>query len=134
MSDKILLYGDYQSMRVLLLFWLETLLPEKQIIVAEDIYQAVTLAQQHRPRLVVLNTDSFSPVEIETIRQLRQNLPGAPIVVLTNNGISGLLRDALLAGADICVSVDVFREQIQPILQTLIHAEMAPGYRGDLQI
>lgn len=133
MTDKILIYGEYQSMQVMLLLWLETLLPEKQIVVAEDIRQAVALVQQHRPRLAVFSFESFSPPQADVIRHVKSVIPGAPVVVLTSNGVSRGVRDAILSGVDVCVSIDTFREQIQPILQTFIQSEMAPGYQGDLQ-
>lgn len=124
MANKILVYGHYHSISLMLQYWLEMTLPEVQVVVAQDMAQVVELAQKSRFEAVILSVDTVTRAAIRGISTLRGELPTAPIMVLIDDGLSRSEKKALLAEADVCLALDSFQNQLLPLLQNLL--QLAP--------
>lgn len=135
MSNKILVYGHYHSLSFLVRYWLETVLPETQIVVAEDIGQVVGMVQKHTFWAVIVSADAVTSSEMNGIDMIRVEDPTVPIVALTTQGTSSTAEEKLLVEADVCLSLDAFQVQILPILESLKQPESCTAHRTNtLQI
>jgi DNA-binding NarL/FixJ family response regulator len=93
---------------------------------AENGRQAVTAYGVHQPDVVVLDLRMPGPSGTETIRLLRDQYPGAKVLVFSSYGSGDEVFDALTAGA----SGFVLKEMPLETLLTAIRAV----YRGDQYI
>jgi len=66
---------------------------------ANDGYEALTLAAELHPHVLLADISMPGPGGIELARQLRGELPGVHVVVLTMHEDSNLVHEALEAGA-----------------------------------
>ena len=102
MSDKrttrILLADDHAMLREGLR---RSLAHEGFEIVGEaaDGQEAVTLAEQHRPELVLMDVTMPVLDGLEATRRIRSSLPGTHVVMLTMHAEPKLAHDAIEAGA-----------------------------------
>ena len=62
-------------------------------------YEAVKLAAEHRPDVVLMDVSMPVMDGIEATRQVRERAPGVQVVILTMHAEEDLLRDAIRAGA-----------------------------------
>ena len=124
MTDNILIYGKYQSLRVMLRLWLETLLPDHRIIEASDMRGVVELTQKHTPHMVIFDLDQFSSTEADTISTIKTLSPTLPVVVLSNNGLNGFVKNGIASGVDVCLPWDGFQQQFLPLIQGLVRASV----------
>jgi DNA-binding NarL/FixJ family response regulator len=96
---RILLADDHTVVRKGLRLLLESV-PEFQVIAdAADGRDAVSLAEQHRPDVVVMDVAMPILNGIEAARQITGKLPGAAIVFLSMHGDESYVLRALKAGA-----------------------------------
>lgn len=127
MEKKLLIYSNYRSLTTLLCLWMESLLPGYEITAVNDLQQALDLAQRQRFHAFVLNVSELTLTQVEAIGSMKSTNPDVPLVVLTNDDQWSGVKPALMAGADVCLSVDVFREQIFPILARVRKSEADPA-------
>jgi DNA-binding NarL/FixJ family response regulator len=96
---RILLADDHTVVRKGLRLLLESV-PEFQVIAdAADGRDAVSLAEQHRPDVVVMDVAMPILNGIEAARQITAKQPGAAIVFLSMHGDESYVLRALKAGA-----------------------------------
>jgi two-component system, NarL family, response regulator NreC len=96
---RILLADDHTVVRKGLRLLLESV-PEFQVIAdAADGRDAVSLAEQHRPDVVVMDVAMPILNGIEAARQITSKLPGAAVVFLSMHGDESYVLRALKAGA-----------------------------------
>jgi len=96
---RILLADDHTVVRKGLRLLLESV-PEFQVIAdAADGRDAVALAEQHRPDVVVMDVAMPILNGIEAARQITAKLPGAAVVFLSMHGDESYVLRALKAGA-----------------------------------
>jgi len=96
---RILLADDHTVVRKGLRLLLESV-PEFQVIAdAADGRDAVSLAEQHRPDVVVMDVAMPILNGIEAARQITGKLPGAAVVFLSMHGDESYVLRALKAGA-----------------------------------
>ena len=96
---RILLADDHTVVRKGLRLLLESV-PEFQVIAdAADGRDAVSLAEQHRPDVVVMDVAMPILNGIEAARQITSKLQGAAIVFLSMHGDESYVLRALKAGA-----------------------------------
>ena len=124
---RVLVVDDAADLRFLISLVLEE--EPGWVIVGEagDGAQAVALAPQLRPHLVLL--DAAMPVMdgLETLPQLRSVLPDALLVMLTAFPRGTLEVAALEAGADACLDKMNLVEDLVPSLRELVGARVPPG-------
>ena len=88
--------------------------------------EALRLAAELRPGIVLLDLNMPGPGGIEVTRQLREVLPETRVLVLTVHEDEGLLREAIDAGA----SGYIIKRAVESELINAIHAVA----RGELYI
>jgi two-component system response regulator NreC len=88
--------------------------------------EALRLAEELRPEVVLLDISMPGPGGIEVARTLKRTLPETSVLILTIHDDEGLLREAIRAGA----SGYITKRAIEPELINAIHAVR----RGDLYV
>jgi two-component system, NarL family, response regulator NreC len=100
MSDiRILLADDHAVMRTGLRLVLERQPDFRVVAEASDGREAVALAQQHKPDVVVMDIGMPNLNGIEAARQLTASVPEAPVVILSMHSDESYVLRALKAGA-----------------------------------
>ena len=100
MSDiRILLADDHAVMRTGLRLVLERQPDFRVVAEASDGREAVSLAQQHKPDVVVMDIGMPNLNGIEAARQLTASVPEAPVVILSMHSDEAYVLRALKAGA-----------------------------------
>jgi DNA-binding NarL/FixJ family response regulator len=81
--------------------------------------EAVAMALQQRPDIVVMDFSMPDLNGIEAITQIRASLPDLPILLLTMHESQSLAREALTAGARGIVLKNETRQDLVPAVQAL---------------
>ena len=66
---------------------------------AEDGAQALTLFEQHRPELVLLDVNLRVTTGLQVLQRLKRSHPGLPVVMLSSEDASTTVQEALRLGA-----------------------------------
>ena len=92
------------------------------VITATSGHEALTLARERRPDLVVLDIWMPGMDGIEVSRRLRDDKSFAevPIVLLTSHALSEYLQEGLEAGADAYIVKPIGEEKLQSLLDELL--------------
>jgi DNA-binding NarL/FixJ family response regulator len=99
MSIRILLADDHSVMRTGLRLVLERQPDFEVVAEAADGREAVALAEQHHPEVVVMDVTMPSLNGIEAARQICSTLPGMSVVMLSMHSDEAYVLRALKAGA-----------------------------------
>lgn len=79
--------------------------PEMEVVGASTVLaDAVDLAQQAHPNVIVLGIDQSEPAGIDTARQLRILVPGAAVILLAASFDGALLAEALDRGCSALIT------------------------------
>lgn len=126
MPIRILIADDHGVLRA----GLRTLLnaePDMTVVgEAADGYDAVRLAEELCPDVVLLDISMPGPGGIEVTRRLRQRLPQTRVLILTVHEDESMLREALRVGA----AGYITKRAVESELINAIHAV----WRGDLYV
>lgn len=96
---RIIIADDHQVVRQGIRMTLETD-PQNQVIAeASNGEEAIALAKQHRPDVIMLDIQMPIMDGIETLRRLQTELPELPVIILTTFPEERLITEALSAGA-----------------------------------
>ena len=130
MMHRILLVDDHARLRELYRMALQGE-PDLQVVAeAEDGEQALRLAREHRPDLVVMDLSMPRRDGLQALQDLKQALPEDRVVVL-----SGFLRDrveplVMEMGANAYVEKGLPARDMAPLLLAMAaQAPRAPGKR-----
>mgnify|MGYP001137931491 CR=1 FL=1 len=93
---------------------------------AADGYEAIRLAEELRPDVVLLDISMPGPGGIEVTRRLRQRIPQTRVLILTVHEDESLLLEALRVGA----AGYIIKRAVESELINAIHAV----WRGDLYV
>lgn len=99
MSTSILIADDHSVLRAGLRSLLNAEPDFRVVGEAADGSQAIVLAVQLRPDIVVTDVNMPGANGIEVTRELHEHLPDTRVLILTMHEDSGLARQALAAGA-----------------------------------
>jgi CheY-like chemotaxis protein len=122
MPKRILLVEDEEDNLTLLVHILKFLLGQEQLYIAKDGHEAMMLAYQQRPDLVLLDLSLPKLDGWETVRSLRADeaFRAMPIIALTAHAMSGDREKALDAGCSDYftkpIDIDRFIRFITPYL------------------
>lgn len=126
MTIQILIADDHGVLRAGLRALLNAE-PDMEVVgEASDGEEALRLARELRPEVVLLDISMPGPGGIEVARTLKRVLPETSVLILTIHDDEGLLREAIRAGA----SGYITKRAIEPELINAIHAVR----RGDLYV
>ncbi|MCC6946840.1 MAG: response regulator transcription factor [Bradyrhizobiaceae bacterium] len=82
--------------------------------------EAVELAAQHQPAIVVLDISLPVLNGIDATRQIHKSTPGTEILIFTMHDSEETIREALRAGARGCLLKSEADQQIVPAVQALV--------------
>jgi two-component system response regulator NreC len=123
---RILIADDHAVVRTGLRALLDRAPDMQTIGEAIDCEEALHLANELRPDVVLLDISMPGPGGIEATRQLKETLPDIRVLILTVHKDEKLLQEAIKAGA----SGYVTKNALEPELINAIHAV----WRGDLYV
>ncbi len=124
MSTQILLADDHQLLRQAIRRALED---AGMTVVAEagDGGEAVRLAEELRPDVVVMDVSMPVLDGVEATRRIHDDLPDLPIVIITMHGDEALRRDAVNAGASGFLTKDVSMQEVVATITQAAGGEVA---------
>lgn len=96
---RILIADDHEVVRIGLASLLDSQPGFTVVAQARSGSEAVAMARQHRPDVVVMDIRMPNGSGIDACRTITGELPGTPVVVLTSYADSDALFDAISAGA-----------------------------------
>ncbi len=121
---RVLLADDHQLLRQAIRRALED---AGMTVVAEagDGGEAVRLAEELRPDVVVMDVSMPVLDGVEATRRIHDDLPDLPIVIITMHGDEALRRDAVNAGASGFLTKDVSMQEVVATITQAAGGEVA---------
>jgi two-component system response regulator EvgA len=116
----ILIIEGRASLRQALRNWLEVVFSEHRILEAAHPEEALAVAQQVWPQVVIMDVGFPRVDDLESIAYLKAVIPGAQIMVLSNYE-SETYRSLVIAhGANAYVQKKKMLNELKPALMTLL--------------
>ncbi len=120
MPTSILVIEDHALLRQTLYDWLHLSLPDCCIRTAGSGEEAVALAQNDPPQLLILDVGLAGIDGFEAVRQIRGKSAAAHIVVLTSDDAASYRTEATAAGASAYVPKHQLHRRLLPVLRDLL--------------
>jgi chemosensory pili system protein ChpA (sensor histidine kinase/response regulator) len=117
----ILVVDDFDDTRLLLRTWLER--KGFRVIEAEDGIQAVVVAQEENPDLIIMDLEMPRLDGLAATRRIRKvtELQTVPVVAVSAYGADQFREQALAAGCNEYVSTPFEPETLEEIISSLVH-------------
>lgn len=128
MNHNILIVEDHQIVRQSLREWLELSFPQYQLLEATSGEEALTIAQDMTPRLIIMDIGLPGMSGIEAAQSLKAMLPDAKVVMLTIYDDESHRADAAAAGANAYVPKRKVQTDLLPVVTRLLSG--GPGKRN----
>ena len=126
MSIRILIADDHGVLRAGLRALLNAEPDFTVVGEAADGRQAIELAREHQPDILLLDVSMPEPGGIEVTRQVKQECPATRVLILTVHEDESLLQEAIRAGA----AGYIIKRAVEAELITAVHAI----WRGDMYV
>lgn len=123
MENSILIVEEDDAWRAALRGWAEDVLPRYRVIEAANAEEALSLARDHRPGVVLIDMGWFGRDRIQTIRRIKATVPTTEIVALTSHDLEAYREDLISAGASACVLVAKISTELRPVIEGLLPTE-----------
>lgn len=120
MPATILIVEDHQVLRRTLRSWLEAQLPGCQIIEATTGEEAVLVAQENPPKIVIMDIGLPGMSGLETTKQIKATIPTTKVIVLTKYEGEAYRLHAAVNGASAYVWKDAMLTELLPALSALL--------------
>ncbi len=121
---RILLVDDHSLMRAGLRALLEATDAVEIVAEAKDGEQALLLAQQYQPDLVLMDISMEGVNGIEATGRIRRELPGVRVVILSMHVTADHITHALRAGASGYVIKDSATSELEDAIAAVIRGEI----------
>ena len=124
MPKRILIVEDEEDNLTVLSHILELLLEQQDLLIARDGHEAIRMAYQHRPDIILLDLTLPNLSGWEVARSLKSDahFRSTPLLALTAHAMVGDRERALQAGCDDYfakpIEIDRFVAFIQPYLRS----------------
>jgi DNA-binding NarL/FixJ family response regulator len=119
-SVTILIVEDHHVLRRTLRGWLETQLPGCSILEATTGEEALLMAQDDPPKIVIMDIGLPGISGLETTKQLKATIPTTKVVVLTKYEGEAYRLHAAVNGANAYVWKDAMLTELLPTLSALL--------------
>ena len=131
MEQTILIVEDHDVVRALTRDWLSAAFPDCRFLEARTRAEAVVLAHNQHPDIVLVDTGLPQIGGIETLRCIKAAMPQTQVVILTVHEAPVYRADALAAGAVACVPRIRMHTELIPVLATLLSQLTDPSPNSD---
>lgn len=125
-SQKILIVDDHATVRTSLRDWLKGTFPQFEFLEAEDGEQAMQLAAQRRPQLVLMDIGLPGISGLAAARAILTDQPDTKVVILSIHDEARYRADADKLGASAFISKADMRSGLIP---AIVNA-LSPGGEG----
>ncbi|MBN1813204.1 MAG: response regulator transcription factor [Anaerolineae bacterium] len=120
MTETILVVDDHDTVRQALSRWLETVFHNCLILTAATGEEALAIARDTPPQVVVMDFGLPGMNGVEAARRIKAIAPAAQVVVLTIHNSAAYRMDAAEAGASAYILKEDMQTQLVPTLKTLL--------------
>lgn len=127
MKAPILIVEGHDTIRRLLGDWVSSVIPSRDVVTVASRDDAVRLAGDRSPRIVLIDVDSLQTGDVETVRGIKTVVPDADIVVLAMRDHEAYRHDLAKAGASALVMTWQISEKLQDVLEALLGLGGAAG-------
>lgn len=124
MNHNILIVEDHQIVRQSLREWLELSFPQYQLLEASSGEEALTIAHDMNPRLIIMDIGLPGMSGIETAQNLKTMLPDSKLVMLTIYDDESHRADAIAAGANAYVPKRKVQTDLLPVVTKLLSVSL----------
>lgn len=123
----ILIVEDHSLVRHALCDLFGIIFPQWVVLEAQSGEEALVLAGQHRPRLVLMDVRLPGIDGIEATRQLKASAPATLVVILSAHEAADYETASISAGACAYVAKRTMHTRLVPLLQELLPAQPDSG-------
>ncbi len=120
MAVRILIADDHEVVRQGLRWKIKQNAEWEVCGEASDGREAVALAEQHQPAIVIMDMHMPHLNGLEATKQIRRRLPETEVIIFTGNGTEGMVRDVLRAGARSCLLKTEASQHLVPAIEALL--------------
>lgn len=120
MSATILIVEDHHVLRRTLRGWLEAQLPGYRILEAATGEEAILVAQNDLPKIVIMDIGLPGMNGLETTKHIKTTIPTAKVIVLTKYEGEAYRLHATRNGANAYVWKDTMLTELLPALSALL--------------
>lgn len=117
-TTRVVVADDHQMFRAGVIELLESAPNVTVVAQCGNGEEAVELACEHRPDIVILDVEMPGPGAVATIRRITEGSPGTRTVVLTMHDAPDVVRDVFTAGARAYLLKSVGRPELLAAINT----------------
>lgn len=117
---NILIVEDREGVRLYLRVLVSESFPECHCFEARDGEEAVAMASLHSPEIVLMDIGLPKMNGIEATRRIKEAVPKARVVIVTNHEASEFKNEAIIAGANAYILKHQMQTELIPILTKLL--------------
>ena len=99
-----------------------------EVVTSTDGDNAITLATQVRPHVILLDMKMPGISGVEVVRILRENRHPAKIIILSAVKDEGVIKETLRQGADGYLTKPFRLEQVSQLLNSLLGIKVSPSH------
>lgn len=125
-AHTILIVEDHERTREVVREWLSIVFPKFRLLEAGDGDEALRVAVEHRPEVVLMDVEMPGMKGIEATRRLKLALPGTNVVVLSIYSAPEYRSAAAAAGAVAYVTKNTMHQELVPTLIKLLDLNGTP--------
>ena len=121
--SRVLVVVDHNPLRISLCDWLKINFLEVHILEAKNCKEAIDVALNKRPHIILLDVGVSVMQEIEVVQCIRQVLPDVKIVILTMHENPEFTAEAKATGASDCIFKREMGSKLLPLLKDWLSKE-----------
>jgi DNA-binding NarL/FixJ family response regulator len=125
-AAAILVVDDHDAVRTSLQAWLEVEFPHCEVLTASCGEDALELAYQRQPQVLIMDITLPGMNGIEATRRVKALCPSTRVIILSIHDSENHRADAHAAGADAYVSKATMQSTLVSVLETCLHSHEPP--------
>ena len=125
----VLIVEDHNELRSSLLEWLQSIFCDCHFIVSRTGEEAVDVAAQQRPDIVLMDIQLPQMNGIEAVRRIKKTNPQTQAVILSVHNLATYREEAAAAGACAYINKHNMHMELIPILVKLLPSQVAANLK-----